>query len=59
MKRWRELIVTDVLALVVLLVVFLIGLREAAAFGLATLAILNLLVLLRERPTRFDGDQEE
>jgi hypothetical protein len=59
MKRWRELIVTDVLALALLLVVFLIGWREAAAFGLAVLAILNLLVLFREWPTRFDGDREE
>lgn len=59
MKRRRELIVTNLLALVLLLIVFLIGWREAAAFGLATLTILNLLVLLRERQTRFDGDREE
>jgi type IV secretory pathway TrbD component len=58
-KRPRELIVTNVLALVVLLVVLLLGWREAAAFGLAVLLILDLLVVIRERVPRSDDDGEK
>jgi len=49
MKRPRELIVTNILALLVLLVVLLLGWREAAAFGLAVLVILDLLAVIKER----------
>jgi len=49
MKRRRELIVTNVAALLILVVVLLLGWYEAAAFGLAVLLILHLLVILRER----------
>jgi len=35
------------------------GWRDAAAFGLAVLIILNLLVILRERSARFDKESEE
>ena len=59
MKRPRELIVTNILALLVLLVVLLLGWREAAAFGLAVLLILDLLVVIRERVPRSDDDGEE
>ena len=59
MKRPRELIVTNVLALLVLLVVLLFGWREAAAFGLAVLLILDLLVVIRERVPRSDDDGEK
>jgi hypothetical protein len=59
MKRPRELIVTNVLALLVLLVVLLLGWREAAAFGLAVLLILDLLVVIRERVPRSDDDGEK
>ena len=59
MKRPRELIVTNVLALLVLLVVLLLGWRESAAFGLAVLLILDLMVVIRERGTRSDDDGEE
>jgi hypothetical protein len=49
MKRWRDLIVTNVVALLVLLFVLLVGWREAAAFGLAVLVIMDLVVLIREQ----------
>jgi hypothetical protein len=54
MQHYRDLIVTDAAALVVLLVVLLIGWREAAAFGLGALVVLNLMALLRERIGRKD-----
>ena len=59
MKRPRELIVTNMLALLVLLVVLLLGWREAAAFGLAVLLILDLLVVIRERVPRSHDDGEK
>lgn len=52
MKRSRDLIVTNVLALLVLFVALLVGWWEAAAFGLAVLIIMDLLVVLRERWVR-------
>ncbi len=61
MQRWRDLVVTNVVALVLLLVVFLIGWREAAAFGLAVLVIMDLMVIIRKRWVRSDvetGDGE-
>jgi hypothetical protein len=45
----RELLVANGVALLVLVLVMFLGWREAAAFGLATLVILNLLVGLRGR----------
>jgi hypothetical protein len=57
-KRSRDLIVTNVLALLVLLVVLLIGWWEAAAFGLAVLIFMDLLVVLRERWLRSRDDPE-
>ncbi|MFC2016044.1 hypothetical protein ACFLUM_03845 [Chloroflexota bacterium] len=59
MKRRRDLIVTNVLALFLLLAVYLAGLREAAAFGLVVLAFMDLMVLLRERASRSLKDGEE
>ena len=56
MKRLRDLIVTNVLVLLVLFVVLLIGWWEAAAFGLAVLAILDLVVLIRERQARSEDE---
>lgn len=58
MKRSRDLIVTNVLALLVLGVALLIGWWEAAAFGLAVLIIMDLLVVLRERWIRSRDDPE-
>jgi hypothetical protein len=61
MTRRRELLVANLVALLVLLVVLLIGWWQEAAFGLAVLAILDLLVFLRERPwsPRHGGDGAE
>jgi hypothetical protein len=59
MKRRRDLIVTDLAALVVLLLALLAGWREAAAFGLAVLVVLNLIVLIRERQARSEDESEE
>ena len=58
MKRWRDLIVTNLLALVILLAVLLLGWWDAAAFGLAVLVILDLIVLLRERLSRHKGNTD-
>lgn len=59
MKRRRDLIVTNLVALVILLAALLLGWREAAAFGLAVLAVLNLIVLIRERQARSEDETEE
>lgn len=57
MARHRDLIVANLAGLLVLLVALLIGWWEAAAFGLAVLAILDLMVLLRGRQARADEIQ--
>jgi hypothetical protein len=60
MQRWRDLVVTNVVALVLLLlVVFLTGWREAAAFGLAVLVIMDLMVIIRKRGVRSDVEKED
>lgn len=59
MVRHRDLIVANLAGLLILLVVLLIGWWEAAAFGLAVLAILDLMVLLRERQARTNTVQTE
>ena len=59
MKRRRDLIVTNVAAVAVLLAALLLGWREAAAFGLAVLVFMDLMVLLRERMKKSDRDSEE
>jgi hypothetical protein len=58
-QRRRELIVTNLAALLVLLTVLLVGWQEAAAFGLAVLVVMDLMVLLREHSDRFREDREE
>jgi hypothetical protein len=59
-KRRRDLILANVAALLVLLFVLLIGWGQEAAFGLAVLVILDLLVLVRERTSRpKDGPSPE
>jgi uncharacterized membrane protein YhaH (DUF805 family) len=57
MQRWRDLVVTNVVALVLLLVVFLIDWREAAAFGLAVLVLMDLMVIIRKRGARSDVEK--
>jgi uncharacterized membrane protein YgaE (UPF0421/DUF939 family) len=59
MKFPRDLLLANVLALFVLLVVLLIGWKEEAAFGLAVLIFLDLMVLLRGRQTQSRDDSEE
>jgi hypothetical protein len=59
MQRPRDLIVTNVAVLLVLLVVLLVGWREAAAFGLAVLVILDLMVVIREHSGRPKEDKKE
>ena len=59
MQRWRDLVVTNVAALLLLLFVFLIGWREAAAFGLAVLVIMDLMVIIRKRGVRSGVDKED
>jgi membrane protein implicated in regulation of membrane protease activity len=58
-KRRRDLIVTNVAAVAVLLVALLLGWWEAAAFGLAVLVLMDVMVLLRERMAQSDRDSEE
>lgn len=58
MKHPRDLIVTNVIALLVLLAVLLVGWWEAAAFGLAVLALLDLMVLIRGRQAYSDHKAE-
>ncbi len=57
MIRHRDLLVADGLAVLVLLAVLLIGWWDAAAFGLAVLVIMNLIVVLRQRSAH--GDEGE
>ena len=59
MKRQRDLIVTNVAALLALLVALLAGWWEAAAFGLAVLVVMDIMVLLRGRSDRSREDGEE
>jgi hypothetical protein len=49
MKRKRDLLLTNLLSLFVLLAALLAGWWEAALFGLAVLVVMDLLAVLRER----------
>jgi len=51
-KRRRDLILANAAALLVLLIVLLIGWGQEAAFGLAVLVVLNVIVIMRERSSR-------
>ena len=57
--RLRELLLADVAGSVVLLAALAAGWHDAAAFGLAILIILNLMVVLRARLARVDRESEE
>ncbi len=52
MNRWRDLIVANAAALLVLLTVLLLGWWQEAALGLAVLLFLDLFVALRGRQAR-------
>jgi hypothetical protein len=54
----RDLVLANLLGLGIVLAALLAGWREAAAFGLAVIAILDLLILLRGRAARADVDRE-
>jgi hypothetical protein len=61
MKAKRELLAANAAALLFLLVVVLVlGWVEAAAFGLAVLVLMNLIVLLRHRlrPPAMDDPED-
>lgn len=49
MRHRRDLILANLAGVAVLLLALVAGWREAAAFGLAVLAILDLMVILREK----------
>jgi uncharacterized membrane protein len=57
-KRFRDLIMVNLLSVLVLLVVLVVGWWEAAAFGLAVLLFLDLLAVLRNRQSRADRDSD-
>jgi len=59
MNHRRDLIVANLAALLVLLFVLLLGWRQEAAFGLAVLAILDLMVILRGRGAHTGGGSQE
>jgi hypothetical protein len=55
----RSLVVADLAGGLVLLAGLTAGWREAAAFGLVVLIILNLLVIVRGRLVRSDREAEQ
>ena len=59
MNRRRDLIVTNLAALLLLLVVLALGWRQEAAVGLIVLVLLDLFVVLRGRQARSDWSAEE
>ena len=59
MRVPRELVLANGAALLVLIFVMVLGWREAAAFGLATLVIMNVLVILRGHQARSAVAPEE
>lgn len=59
MKGRRDLVLANLAGVVVLLLALLAGWRDAAGFGLAVLAILNLTIILRERMSRHEDDGRE
>lgn len=59
MKRRRDLVVANVPALLVLLLALLAGWWQAAAFGLAVLVVMDIMVLLRGQLDRSREDGEE
>ena len=58
MRGRRDLVLANAAALVVLLVVVLAGWWQEAAFGLAVLVILDLMILLRGRQARAEEGSE-
>ncbi len=63
MRERRDLVLANGVALLLLLIVVLVGWWQEAAFGLAVLVILDLMILLRGRQARAEesakGEREE
>lgn len=59
MERKRELIVANLLSLLVVAAALAAGWRQEALFGLAALAVMDLIVLIRHRLGRRKGDEQE
>jgi len=59
LSRRRDLILANLAGVAVLLLALLAGWRDAAAFGLAVLAILNLTIILRERMSSPNDEEKE
>ena len=57
MIRKRDLILTNLLSVLILLAALAVGWQEAALSGLAVLAVMDLIVLVRERLGRRDRDK--
>ncbi len=54
----RDLLIANGLGLAIVLGALIAGWRDAAAFGLAVLAVLDLFVWLRGRQAHFDSGTE-
>jgi hypothetical protein len=57
--RKRNLLVTNLLAGLILVAALAVGWREAALFGLAVLAVMDLIVLVRGRLGRRKRDRDD
>jgi hypothetical protein len=58
MERRRRLVITNLLSLLVVAAALAAGWRQEALFGLVVLAIMDLIVLIRERFGRRDKDEQ-
>lgn len=58
MSSGRDLLIANLLGLIVLLGALFIGWRDAAAFGLAVLVVLDLFVWLRGHQVRSEANRE-
>jgi membrane protein implicated in regulation of membrane protease activity len=59
MERKRELILANLLSLLIVAVALVAGWWQEALFGLAVLAVMDVLVLVRQRFGRHDEDKQE
>jgi uncharacterized membrane protein len=59
MERKRELILANLASLLIVAAALAAGWRMEALFGLAVLAVMDLMVLIRQRFGRHDKDGQE
>jgi len=59
MERKRELILANLLSLLVVAAALVAGWQQEALFGLAVLAVMDAIVLIRQRFGRRDKDGQE